>query len=300
MVLLLPLTYILFFLLIILKIPLKDIENIIIIIGVLYVIVYAISVIVYPTVIFIPFSGTGIDRGFQRIFVRGIGFAVLLSFYALSQFQKRRKFKWLILFSFAASSIILVQTRTLLAGCFIFWALLIMRKSRSVNKIFVVLLIGLIFFGLTQMDFYQNLVHMTRLQTEGFHDDIRMISARFYLNDFSPGNFAKIFGNGIPNTETQYFYYVNNYLQGTLGLFTSDIGYIGLYTHFGLLALIAYAILIFRTIRVTIQEDNLYCKYFLYLVFTISIINDATFSLNFIPSIVLAAYIISLKSQDVK
>jgi hypothetical protein len=141
------------------------------------------------------------------------------------------------------------------------------------------------------MNFFQLLVEETKVQTENMGNDIRVLSARFYLNDFSPDSFTRIFGNGEPSGKSNYLRY-NYYLKEELGFYQSDVGYIGLYSKFGLLAILAYLLLIYRTLKISIPDEYLYCKYFLYFVFLISIIIDAPFNTSFIPSIVLAIYIL--------
>jgi hypothetical protein len=144
------------------------------------------------------------------------------------------------------------------------------------------------------MDFFQILVEQTIEQSEDKENDIRVLAATFYLNDFSPNIFSKIFGNGEAYKESSYDRH-REYLEKELGYYQSDIGYIGLYSKFGILAILAYLILIYKTFKVAIPDEYLYCKYYLYFIFIISIIIDAPFNFGYITSIVFATYILNSK-----
>jgi hypothetical protein len=285
-------SYIFFFLLASLKARVQDIEKVIIILAVLYIIIYSISYYSYPRQIF----GTimwGDDRGgFPRIIIPGAGFLFLFSFYALSKYYNKHKFLWLVIFIITLVFIIMILTRTLIAISFIFLALFALHKSKNMNKIIAVLFIAIGFFVISQMNFFKSLSNQTISQTSNIKNDIRIKAADFYLNHFSPNTFTKIFGNGEPYPDSSYGDYMWH-LEAEERLFLSDIGYIGLYTKFGLLAILAYIIIIIKTIKLAVPEEYLYLKYFLYFVFIISIILSSTFSTDFIIPIVLALFTIS-------
>jgi hypothetical protein len=270
----------------------KDIEKIIIILGLIYIIGYTISLYLFPFIIF--GSEGGLDRGFQTIVLSGTGFLFLFSFYSLSQYLGKRQFLWLVIFFISMIFIIMLLVRTLIIVSFILLTLYILRMSSFIKKIIAILLVGCFVYIITQFNFFQLLVNQTKNQTENVGNDIRVLSARFYLTDFSPEIFNKIFGNGEPAGGSNYSRY-SYYLENELGFFQSDIGYIGLYSKFGILAILGYLILIFRTYKISVPSEYLYCKYYLYFIFLISVIIDAPFNNSFIPSIVLAIYVLHSK-----
>jgi len=71
---------------------------------------------------------------------------------------------------------------------------------------------------------------------------------------------------------------------------------LGLYVRFGLIAVLAYVILIYKTIKIKVPEEYLYCKYFLYFIFAVSLIIDSSFDPGCAPSIIFAIYILSSDS----
>jgi hypothetical protein len=90
-------SYILFVLLVILKLRVNDIEKIIIILGVLYILVYTMAFLAYPNQI-VGLIRWGDNRGFPRILLTGIGVLFLFSFYSLGKFFQNRKSLWLIIY----------------------------------------------------------------------------------------------------------------------------------------------------------------------------------------------------------
>ncbi len=287
-------SYILFFLLLVLKFRVQDVEKIIIILGVLFIIVYIITFVSYPRLIFGNIDHWGDERGFQRIITNGLGFLFLFSFYSLSRYLDKREFRWLIIYLITLICIVMTLTRTLISISFILSALYILRKSSYLTKILSIFIIGSSIYLISQMSFFKFLTIETQKQSENWQNDIRVRSADFYLHHFSPNTFAKIFGNGIPSQNSGYENYVNR-IKIRYGYYLSDIGYIGLYVKYGLLAVIALFIFFYRITITKIPEEYLYIKYFLYFVFIISIIIESVTSYAYIPSIVLATYILSSK-----
>jgi hypothetical protein len=291
--------YIFFFLLISLKIKIAEIEEIFVVMSILYMFVFAISFIYYPSQIFGQVQSYGTERGFQRITVFGVGYLFLFSFYILGKYLKSRKWIHLGLFLVSIGFIFLLLTRTLIVASALFFSLYLLRKTSSTKKIFLIILICGFAVIVTQLSFVKILVGTTQEQIQNIHEDIRVQSADFYLNHFSRNIATQIFGNGQP-------YYGNSYaafmtmLETEMQLFQGDIGYIGLYSRFGILAILAFILLFTRTLKIKINEDYAYCKYFLYFIFFISLIIDSPFNISYIPSIIIALYILTADSQSLQ
>ena len=124
----------------------------------------------------------------------------------------------------------------------------------------------------------------------------RIKAVDYYINDFSPNSISEILGNGEAVGNNSYSKFIE-YLQLERGLYTSDIGYIGLYVKLGILSILAYIAFIIRTFSASVQEEVLYCKYFLGFIFAISIIIDSTFNTSFIGSIMLSYYLLSIQHK---
>jgi len=265
--------------------------------AVLYGLVFVISFLAYPEQLFGNSQKYGVERGFQRISLIGDGFLFLFSFYILGKYLEQRKLSSLIYFLITIVLIIMGLSRVIIASSVFVFSIFILRKSTLYKKMLAILLIAVSMFVITKMNFYKLMLDETMSQVNYINDDIRIMSAYYYLNHFSQYTFTKIFGNGDDYMGTKYANSMD-FIEKGLGLYTVDIGYIGLYAKFGILAILAYIILVFKTIKIRVDEEYLYCKYFLYFVFIISIVIDSTFSISFIPAIVVSLYI--LTSQEKK
>lgn len=294
--LLLYFSYILFILLLIWKFKTKDIERIFVILASFYIVAFAISFLIYPLQIF-DVNGYDDERGFQRIAINGSGYLFLLGFYSLNQYFIKKNIYWLVVYAITLVFIIMTLSRMLIAVSLLLSTLYFLRKSSIIKRIASILILSFCMYMVSNISFVKNLIDITNKQQEQKEDDIRVQSANFYINDFSPNLFSRIFGNGIPYKESQYSELVKSY-EEDYGYYISDIGWIGLYTKFGLLALLAYIIIIYKTFKISVPEKYVYTKYFLYFVFIISIIIDAPFNNNFIPSIVFALYIASIQDNS--
>jgi hypothetical protein len=286
--------YILFFLLLVWKINAKDIDSIIIILGCFYLVAFAIAFLSYPTAVFGDIENVSTDRGFERLRLDGRGFLLLFSFYSLGRFLANKNFWWLGIYFVTMVAVIMLLTRSIMIVSFIISVLFIIRNTSILKKFLGAILIGCLLYFITQMAFFNILVEQTLVQTENIEDDIRVESAYFYMNNFPPDNFARIFGNGEPSIGSN-FSKVSYFLKDNMGLYQSDIGYLGLYSKFGILAILAYLVIIYRTYRISVPDEYLYCKYFLYFIFLISIIVDAPFNTSFIAAIAIALYILQIK-----
>lgn len=293
------LSYLLYFLLLVWKLDVRDVEKVILVMGILFAGAYIIAFVTFPDSLFggIYAEKHSEERGFQRIVMPGIGFLFLFSFYAIGQYMQRKKFKWILLFLFSIILIIMTLTRTLIVGSFILLTLYILRSSKFVFKLFAVLIVTGLVILITQLEIFKIMTDMTVQQFENFESDFRVRSFKFFLGEFSPNLACKIFGNGLSGVDTWYNLYME-YLARRLGYYTSDIGYFGFYVTHGIITVAAFFVIIYRTIRLSVPKDRLYSKYFLYFVFIISIIIDTPFNVYWIPSIVLAVYIISSKKEE--
>jgi hypothetical protein len=286
-------SYTLFFLLIMWEMRTEEIEKIVLVLALTYMVIDLFCFAFYPRIIFGDISWYE-NRGFPRLRLSGVGFLFLFSFYSLSQYFQKRKTIWLISVIASLIFIILTLTRTYIAISFVFLSLYAFRKTKNIYKIGVAFVIGVVFLIISQQDFFKILSNQTVTETSNFENDIRVRSAEFYLFEFSPNTFARIFGNGVPYSGSTYFSYMR-YVTRNQGLFQSDIGYIGLYSQYGILTILAYLLIIIKTIRTSVPDEYLYCKYFLYFIFVISVIISSTFSTSFIIPILLALYLLSVK-----
>ena len=293
------LSYLLYFLLMVWKFKVEDVEKVIPILGFLFAGAYIIAFVTFPNSLFggIYAEMHNDERGFQRIVMPGVGFLFLFSFFSINKYYRQKELKWLLIFLFSLMLIVGTLTRSLMVGSFTLLTLYILRSSRIVFKLIAIIFVAALVILITQMEFFQVMKDMTVAQFEHYETDFRYMAARFFLTEFSPNLPSKIFGNGLSGVDTWYGLYIQ-YLARRLGFYTSDIGYLGLYIVHGVITVAGFFILIYRVIRIKVPRERIYSKYFLYFVFLVSIIVDAPFNIYWIPSIVLAAYILTANNNE--
>jgi hypothetical protein len=270
------LLWIFFFYLLQLQVPVKTIEKIILIYGVLYVILYFYQLAQSPVVIF----GRSLEgdefierRGIERIIFPGAGIFILAVFIAINKLTTgaKGKFIWL---SFTLLGIIipvLQVTRQFIAGILLIY-LFHFLKGQSIFK--RILVFGLFIGAFLYVNNMNNsLVHgLKESASEDFGQRetyIRVLAGNYFLNDFSPSGINRILGNGAPNWGVSYYgIYVQN-LETVRGYYISDVGIIGMYAMFGILAIIGYILIWFKSFTLPLPKEYYYLKYYLwYLLFT--------------------------------
>jgi len=259
--------YICYFFLHAIRIRPKDLENMMIVMAVLFIFFFLVQYVLYPTMLFGARAQEA--RGTIRIFIPGSAFAGLMFFYFLQKILTEGELKY-IPFCFAVIAIPILQgTRssivTLLFGAVIY----ILFSKRVRSKVLVIILImtgGAMIFYLFQ-DIFMTLIEVTQEQTAQETDDIRVRSARFYLYDFYPTKLNYLIGNGQSHMMSPYgmriWYYKTNY-----GFYQNDLGMIGEFTKYGVLFVISVFLILRKLFVIKVEPRYSYIKYWAVLVVT--------------------------------
>lgn len=291
------LSFILFFLLLTLDVDAIVVEKLIAFFGITYMVMYVIGLFTFPHEIFkIHYFGS--DRGFPRIVPEGLGFLFLFNLFSINKFIDNRKPRWMILYILSMISIILTLTRALIVVSFIMNSLLIFRKSSLLKKITATIFIGLFVFIISQTSIFRTVVNKTIHEKENWQEDNRRGAFEYYLHEFSPNTFTRIFGNGMPDGHSPYGRFVVYVLEFRYGYYLSDIGYAGIYVTFGVFFLLGIMLLWIRVARTRVPDNLLYAKYFHHFAFFVSVINGVYVVPSYILSIALATYLLSVKEVN--
>lgn len=293
------LVWILFFYLLHIKIPVKTVEKIILTYGVIYVILYFFQLAVTPDVLF-GVSQTGkfvVDRGIYRIIFPGGGIFFLAAFLALNKLTTQRRKRWFwLLFSLLGIIISILQvTRIFIAGVLFIYLLHFMQKQSIYKKVIILASFLAIFFFVANLNnqVVKGLKKATITDAKQGRDYIRIKSGSYFLTDFSPNIMNQILGNGVPNsgntTSSQYGNKIKQlYKQG---YYMEDCGMIGMYTMFGVLPIIAYFLIWYKSFTLKLPQEYNYVKYYLWFLLIICLTTDNVYSINFLISTVFALYI---------
>jgi len=133
---------------------------------------------------------------------------------------------------------------------------------------------------------------------------VRVLAVSYFLNDFSPSFVTQIFGNGMGHERANYGQ-VLKYLSQNKGFFISDIGVIGVYTYFGIFYVLAWLIIYYKILKLSISENYIYVKYFFFVSISGSLLGSSLFHPTSVISTIFALYIFEVylkkeKSKKIK
>ncbi len=268
--------WIFFFYLLYIKIPLKTIERIVIVFGVIYTLLYFYQLAKGPVVLFgRPLSGDEFElqRGMIRIVFPGAGIFILAIFIAINKLTTRAKGKWFwLLFSLVGIIVPILQvTRQFIAGILLIYLFHFLKDQLMfVRAIIVSLIIGLFFFIVTSDNqIFKGLSEAMKEDVKEGGQNVRVQAGTYFLTEFSPDNSNRLLGNGAPYWgESAYGIFVEN-MEIQYGYFMSDVGIIGMYAMFGVLSVLGFILIWIKSFTIPLPKEYYYLKYYLwYLLFT--------------------------------
>lgn len=225
------------------------------------------------------------QRGVLRLGIPGQDFIVVMIFLVLTVSKHR---KWLYLLLIPLFVMLLLRgTRTPL---FVTAAICIVYYLWRIKHKFVTILLGIILFLALHLSYQYlmnpssdgilaNYVQMTSEQLENDDEDIRVEMSRYYFSQFNDNILETIFGNGVPFGKSDYGQEVIR-LQDTHSYYIVDVGVTFIYVYFGIVGLIAYAMLLFSVIRTTVDEKYMFAKLYIFYSYLILPTNVSMLSLS--------------------
>ena len=273
---LLAMRYFLYFLvficLIALNVPKDYLIKVIVYFAFIYMVVFTIQLIIFPTAI-VPLGRTDeFDRGFLRLRLEGVGFISLSAFYALNCFLKLKQKRYLALYILCFIFIFILGFRTLLATFLLSSFLLTFLYEKAIFKkvlsVFYVLIFGIVAL---QLDFVQSFImsmaEKTTEQVNQGDDYIRFLTYDFLFNKVNINWGSLFFGNGMPFNGTTYGNYVLGFGARDNGFIFADLGLIGFAFNYGILGTLAFLNIYRIAIFKKLSKDSIYLNiFFFYLV----------------------------------
>jgi hypothetical protein len=254
--------YLLYFALHQIKINPKDFEKLFIYFAVAYVIFYLLQYALYPGKIIFN-CRISEERGTLRIFIAGLPYLIICYFLSLQYVLERFKLKYIVFYSVTLIIMILLGSRGLLFALAISTIINLLFSKRIKSKVLIYLLgaIGVTLIYIAFQNIFQGLISATTEKELNLSDNIRIRAARYYLTKFFPDPLAYIFGNGASSARSDY----SNRLvmiSSKYGYFLSDIGILGNYIKYGILFVLGVIGIIYKSLRIKIQPQFKYIKYF--------------------------------------
>lgn len=286
--------YFFYFALHFIKIPEYELEKIIVYLAIIYVVFYMIQYVSYPSLIFDVRVIE--ERGTVRIFQVGLSYLILAYFYILNKSFSEATVGRILLLLFFFSVIILMGTRQLLFSMFLLSMLNILFSKKVKSKIMVVFIAGLAIIPVVLMfqDIFLNIINLSKEQSVGFEENIRILSGTFFLTEFFPNPVAYLTGNGADSSNSGYGVMIQMY-KDVFGFYQSDVGIIGDFSRFGVIFLISVISILRRILFGKLGEELNYIKYFYLFIILTSLTGSGHFGdANSIVTLCMTFYIIDV------
>ena len=292
------LLWVFFFYLININIPLKTIETVIFTYASVYLLLYFYQWSHAGTILFGTAGGEdefGEARGIVRIIFPGGGIFFLAVFIALNKLTTHRsnRFFWILFVVLGVIVPIMQATRQFIAGILIIYLYHFIKNQNVFKKgiIIAAFLATIVYIGQSDIPVVKGLINVQEETVKEGHGDIRVQAGTYFLTEFSPTVVSKVFGNGAPASPdlSAYGAFVNGLYDR--GFYMEDVGIIGMYAMFGILAVFGYLIIWFKSFTLKLPNEYFYAKYYLWFLLITSLTSNFVYQPYYLISTVFALYI---------
>jgi len=286
--------WICFFYLLHVKYPIEKLEKMLLIYGTLYIILYFFQLAHSNSVYFGFDEEFQESRGITRIIFPGGSVFFISVFIALNRFNLKSKYKivWLAFLIAGILIPILQVTRQLILFVLIIYTYHVSKKIQTRSKVMLVILITGITIYLTKSNIpVVQGIKDAQLETnsEGL-ENIRIKAAKYFINDLAPNNINKFLGNGVPHGEKSKYNIYTTILADTKGYYLSDVGIVGIYIMFGIIAVLGYCLIWIRSFTIRLPEKYIYLKYYLWFLLFTCLTSNTVYGEGYLITNVLAIY----------
>jgi hypothetical protein len=277
------------------KIPVRTIENIVLIYAGVYVVLYLFQFVNSHVVYFGWNTSFSTDRGIKRIIFPGGGIFFLGAFIALNRFTEKgaNKYLWGPLVLLGLVIPVMQVTRQLIAATLFIYVLHFVRNMDIIKKTAILLMLGgsLFFIANSDLSIVRGLKKaQTEVAVQG-EEYIRVKAAKFYAGEFSPGTINRVLGNGVSYGEKSEYGKAVTKIENTRDYYLADIGLVAVYVMFGVLALLAFALIWVKSFIIPVPPDFMYLKYYLWFLLMTGFTSYSVYHTNYLIASVFTLYI---------
>jgi len=281
-----------FFFLLKLNIPIKTIENIVLIYGLIYIVLFIFQ-FTHNNVVYFGTRELVQDRGIIRIVFPGSGVFFLSCFIAINKVTSTDKYRYLwLLYALLGIVIIVLQvTRQAIVVMLLFYLIHFLKNVKLIYKIATIaffVLAGYVFLN-SGTSISKGLIEQQKEDASAGGNYVRIVEAEYYLTQFTPNTISKILGNGMYNDNSKYGKVIVN-LEENYWYFLSDVGLVEVYVLFGIFAILGYLLIFVKSLTIPLPENYYYLKYYLWMIMLTSFTSDSIISYNFLITTVLVLY----------
>lgn len=297
--------FLVFFCLILLGVSKEYLIKVIIVFAFIYMIVFTLQLIIFPTAI-VPLGHIDrFDRGFLRLRLEGVGFITLTAFYALNYFLESKKKIYIALYLLCFTFIFILGFRTLLVTFLLSSFLLAFLYEKSLKRkllatlyTFILALILLQFQSI--QEFLIAMINKTAEQVEQGDEYIRILTFDFLFEKVNINWGSLFFGNGLPFYGTDYGNFVLGYGARDNGFISADLGLLGFVFNYGILGLLAFLNIYRIAIFKKLSKDSVYLNVFFFYLVISSVTTVEIYRAGMFGVQMLALYLIVLSCYKKK
>jgi len=279
-----------FFYLINQNISIQKIENVVLVFGALYTVLFLFQY-THNGVLYFGFRELVEDRGVIRIIFPGGGVFFLSIFIAINKVtvtKKKAKFLWLSLAAIGMVIVVLQVTRQMIAVVVLMYAIHFFRNANAIQKLGIVIFFSSIcyFFANSDNPITKGLKEQQKQDASAGKDYIRLLAAEYFLKEFTPNIASKVLGNGYYNETSEYGKKIVA-VSELYGFFLSDVGLVETYVLFGIFALFGYLIIFSKILFFKLPRHLQYLQYYMVMMILTSVTSDFLISTSYLISTIL-------------
>ena len=257
--------------------------------------IYVVNTITYPRMFFGSSDGDGVDdsRGMLRLGVGYIELYMFMLLYSINKWLCTKKYKWIAVAVICLVMIVFSLTRQVIALSIIFATAYLLRKLVWYKKVFfLALTICFAIFVVPEIPIYKAMVEVSVKQKEDSaeRDDPRVRCFKFYTDTYQTNTLTRIFGNGIPSIGNSKWGNKFEIETRNRGTYSSDLGWIGFYWHFGLFSALGMFLLLLKTAILKKNETNTYLSYYSCMIIFLAVLSAPILIYKQVISIMLIVY----------
>jgi hypothetical protein len=273
--------------------PVQTLENLIVISGIIYIILYFFQLTHSGTVYFGYDKEFDISRGIPRVIFPGGGLFYLTIFIALSKFSTQSQYRWFWLMLIFLGLIVTIfqVTRQFIAATILIYIFHFFRNQQFYKKFFLAVSCVFIIYFIVQSDnpVFKGLKTTQEETVDEGKNYIRVQSGLYFLTDFSPSIINRIFGNGVPYNERSTYGRFSQSLE-SLGYYLSDVCIIASYAMFGILSVIGFITIWIKSFTIKLPPRYYYLKYYLWFLLFTCFTSDSIYTHKYLISTVIVLY----------
>lgn len=211
-------------------------------------------------------SASGLElevrNGISRFRMGNMEPALIMLFYAWCLLLKKFRQKYLLMFILMALSVYLTLTRQLMATTLATILLSVIFWGKSQNKVrqYVALSIFVLGLYLYKDTLFGSFLDQTVEGNDLTQDNIRLAALDFYWLQIMDSPISFLIGNGVPNANTSFGQMMSSWMES--GFYTSDIGVVGVWWHYGIFFILIYISLLVKILIIYRKYISLYLKLF--------------------------------------